>query len=139
MQWHAENAKDNPKIIHATERCAAGIIQAIGHFHLGPSISPRDITDLLDNKLEIVNPGYEVVKFYLFNERWRRAEVDNSEAYITNLEADFVRANLPFIFGFHLNNTKHIVKIFHFVCVNFLLLYRHVLQNVLLHIFLVGS
>lgn len=89
LQWHAENVKDNPKIIHATERCAAGIIQAIGHFHLGPSISPRDIADLLDKKLEIVNPGYEVVKFYLFYERWRCAEVNNSEAYITSLEADF--------------------------------------------------
>lgn len=96
LQWHAENAKDNPKIIHATKRCAAGIIEAIGHFHLGPNLSPRDVADLLDSKPESVSPGYEVVKFYLFLERWRRAEVDNSEAYIKSLEAAFVRANLPF-------------------------------------------
>lgn len=87
MQWHATNAKDNRKIIHAKERCAAGIIEAIGHFKLGPSISPRDVTDLSDSKLDKFDPAYEVVKFYLFYERWRRAEVENSELYIANLKA----------------------------------------------------
>jgi hypothetical protein len=87
LQWHAENAKNNPKIIHATERCASGIIQAIGHFSLGPNTSPRDVTDFLDCKLENVNPGHEVVKFYLFFERWRRAEVENSEPYLSSLKS----------------------------------------------------
>ncbi|KAL2554157.1 putative sucrose-phosphatase 2 [Forsythia ovata] len=87
LQWHAANAKDNPKIIHATERCAAGIIQAIGHFNLGPSTSPRDVTDLSDSKMEKFDPAYEVVKFYLFYERWRRAEVENSDCYFANLKA----------------------------------------------------
>ncbi|KAF3442783.1 hypothetical protein FNV43_RR16700 [Rhamnella rubrinervis] len=87
LQWHAANAKDNPKIIHATERCAGGIIQAIGYFKLGPSLSPRDISDFKDYNLENVNPDYEVVKFYLFYERWRRAEVDHSEMYIASLKA----------------------------------------------------
>ncbi|KAL5739840.1 hypothetical protein ACOSP7_028734 [Xanthoceras sorbifolium] len=85
LQWHAENAKNNPKIIHATERCAAGIIQAIGHFNLGPSTSPRDVTDFSDCELENDNPGHEVVKFYLFYERWRRAEVENCETYLASV------------------------------------------------------
>ncbi|GAY60385.1 hypothetical protein CUMW_201610 [Citrus unshiu] len=59
LQWHAENAKDNPKIIHATERCAARIMQAI------------------------------VVKLYLFYERWRRAEVEKSEHYMQSLRSVF--------------------------------------------------
>ncbi|XP_015900381.3 sucrose-phosphatase 1 [Ziziphus jujuba] len=87
LQWHAKNAKGNPKIIHATERCAGGIIQAIGHFKLGPNLSPRDILDFKDYDLENVNPNYEVVKFYLFYEKWRRAEVDNSEMYVASLRA----------------------------------------------------
>ncbi|KAL7096445.1 hypothetical protein ACP275_10G079600 [Erythranthe tilingii] len=87
LQWHAANAKDNPKIIHATERCAAGIIQAIGHFNLGPSTSPRDVMDLSDTKMENFDPAYEVVKFYMFYERWRRGEVQNSELYLANLKS----------------------------------------------------
>ncbi|KAL0346951.1 UNVERIFIED_CONTAM: Sucrose-phosphatase 2 [Sesamum calycinum] len=87
LQWHAANAKANPKIIHATERCAAGIIQAIGHFKLGPSTSPRDVMDTSDAKMETFDPAYEVVKFYLFYERWRRAEVEQTEQYLANLKA----------------------------------------------------
>ncbi|KAL6559072.1 Pre-mRNA-splicing factor spp2 [Orobanche hederae] len=87
LQWHSENAKDNPKIIHATERCAAGIIQAIGRFNLGPNTSPRDVMNLSDSKMEKFDPAYEVVKFYLFYEGWRRAEVENSELLLAKLKA----------------------------------------------------
>ena len=91
LKWHAENAKDNPKVIHAKERCAGGIIQAIGEFKLGPSLSPRDVSDFLECKAdENVNPGHEVVKFFLFYERWRRGEVENSEAYAASLKASCV-------------------------------------------------
>jgi len=86
LQWYKENGKSNPKIIHASERCAAGIIQAIGHFNLGPNVSPRDIADLSTCKLEKFNPGHEVVMFYLLYERWRRAELENSELIIENLK-----------------------------------------------------
>lgn len=87
LQWHAANAKGNPKIFHATERCASGIIQAIGHFKLGPNLSPRDVPNFMKSKLENVNPGHEVVKFYLFYERWRRGEVENCETFLASLKA----------------------------------------------------
>lgn len=87
LQWHAENAKGNPNIIHATERCAAGIIQAIGHFNLGPSKSPRDITNPLETISEKFEPGHDIVTFYLFLERWRRAEMEFSEIYLAGLRA----------------------------------------------------
>lgn len=86
LQWHAENAKDNPRIIHATERCAAGIIQAIGHFSLGPSTSPRDVFDS-DFVSEYYEPGNEIVKFYIFLERWRRGETEFSEVILAGLKA----------------------------------------------------
>lgn len=87
LQWHAENAKNNPKIIHATERCASGIIQAIGQFSLGPNTSPRDLKCSSECKMEDTNPGHEIVKFYLFYERWRRAEVENSDQSLEKLKA----------------------------------------------------
>ncbi|XP_059649315.1 sucrose-phosphatase 2-like isoform X2 [Cornus florida] len=88
LQWHADNAKDNPNIIHATERCAAGIIQAIGNFGLGPNLSPRDV-DLSECKMNSSSPGYEMVKFYLFCERWLRAEVEKSDQYMQRLRSVF--------------------------------------------------
>lgn len=91
LEWHAANAKDNPKVIHAAERCAAGIIQAIGHFNLGPSISPRDVTDMSEIKMKNFVPAYEVVKFYLFFEKWRRGEIENSDLYLSNMKAVCVR------------------------------------------------
>lgn len=96
MQWHEENLKDNPNIIHATERCGAGIIEAIGKFSLGPSLSPRDITDIWKSERENLNPGHEVVNFYLFYERWRRAEVEKSEQYIQNLKSVCVSGTFAF-------------------------------------------
>ncbi|KAG7600201.1 Sucrose-phosphatase-like N-terminal [Arabidopsis suecica] len=87
LEWYAENAKENPNIIHANERCAGGIIQAIGHFKLGPNLSPRDVSDFLECKADNVNPGHEVVKFFLFYERWRRGEVENCETYTASLKA----------------------------------------------------
>ncbi|XP_031380446.1 sucrose-phosphatase 1-like isoform X3 [Punica granatum] len=87
LQWHAENAKNIPKIIHASERCAGGIIQAIGHFGLGPNTSPRDVAETADSHLEDAGPAHEVVKFNLFYERWRRAEVEHCETYIASLKA----------------------------------------------------
>ncbi|KAF3788638.1 Sucrose-phosphatase 1 [Nymphaea thermarum] len=89
LQWHAENAKDNPKIIHATERCASGIIEAIGHFRLGAAISPRDITDYSQYKTEGFNPGLEVVKFYCLYERWCRADTENSEKHLQDIKHTF--------------------------------------------------
>ncbi|KAJ0045152.1 hypothetical protein Pint_05748 [Pistacia integerrima] len=89
LQWYEENANNNPNIIHATERCAAGIIQAIGYFGLGPNVPPRDIRDFQTCKVDIFSPGHQVVKFYLFYERWRRAEVEISEFYMQNLRLVF--------------------------------------------------
>ncbi|KAL3731874.1 hypothetical protein ACJRO7_028696 [Eucalyptus globulus] len=89
LEWYSENAKNDHQIIHATERCAAGIIQATGTFSLGPNVSPRDIRDSLKCTVEVCNPGHEVVKFYLFYERWRRGEVERSDHFINNLRLHF--------------------------------------------------
>ncbi|KAI4347729.1 hypothetical protein L6164_008513 [Bauhinia variegata] len=89
LEWYAENARGNPQIMHATGRCAAGIIQAFGNFSLGPHVSPRDVRDSEERNQRILNPGHEVVNFYLFYERWRRGEVENSELYMQNLRTLF--------------------------------------------------
>ncbi|XP_045816603.1 sucrose-phosphatase 2-like isoform X3 [Trifolium pratense] len=88
VEWYAQNARDNAQITHATERCAAGIMQAIGNFNLGPNVSPRDIKDSIIN-IKVLSPSHEVVMFYLFYERWMRGEIENSEQYIQNLKSIF--------------------------------------------------
>lgn len=94
MQWHSENAKDNPKILHASERCASGIIQAIGHFNLGLNLSPRDVSDIGRGDS---SPSLQIVNFALLLEKWRRAEVENTELFIAGLKATVV-CLISFIF-----------------------------------------
>ncbi|XP_057430467.1 sucrose-phosphatase 1-like isoform X3 [Lotus japonicus] len=86
VQWYAENARGNLQILHATERCAAGIIQAIGNFSLGPHLSPRDVRDSVFHT-KVLSPSHEVVMFYLFYERWMRGEIENSEQYMQYLKS----------------------------------------------------
>lgn len=90
LKWRSENALNNKKVIHSTERCADGIIQAIGHFKLGSNLSPRDVSEFLKCKTDIANPGQEVVRFYLFYERLRRGEIKNYEAYVTSFKESCV-------------------------------------------------
>ncbi|XP_047177111.1 sucrose-phosphatase 1-like isoform X1 [Vigna umbellata] len=94
LQWHSENAKDNPKILHASERCASGIIEAIGHFKLGQNLSSRDVSD---SRQENLSPYLEIVNFALLLEKWRRAEVENSELFIAGIKATVV-CLISFIF-----------------------------------------
>ncbi|KAM0867272.1 hypothetical protein ACQ4PT_042096 [Festuca glaucescens] len=79
VQWYAAKAKDNPKILHATERCAAGIIQAIGYFKLGPNVSPRDV-NFPCIKEDSFKPTTAVVKFYVLYEKWRRGDFPKTDS-----------------------------------------------------------
>ncbi|KAF8676466.1 hypothetical protein HU200_047021 [Digitaria exilis] len=60
---------------------ASGIIQAIGHFKLGPNVSSRDVGFPYAKKASF-KPKDAVVKFYVLYEKWRRAEVSKSDSVI---------------------------------------------------------
>uniref|UniRef100_A0A1J3I823 Sucrose-phosphatase n=1 Tax=Noccaea caerulescens TaxID=107243 RepID=A0A1J3I823_NOCCA len=87
LQWREENAKDNPKIILASERCGAGMIEALQRFDLGPSASPRDVLDTQTFQVENLDPAHEVVRFYLLYEKWRCGEVEKSDKYLQHLKS----------------------------------------------------
>jgi hypothetical protein len=73
--------------MHATERCAAGIIQAIGYLKLGPNVPPRDF-NFPCIKEDSFKPTAAVVKFYVLYEKWRRADVpkaDSVKEYFKNV------------------------------------------------------
>ncbi|CAI9261833.1 unnamed protein product [Lactuca saligna] len=86
LRWHVENAKNNPKIIRANEKCACGVIESIDHFNLGTSISSRDVTNLSNVNFDCFVPANEVVKLCLFLERWRWLEVENPDVFLSNLK-----------------------------------------------------
>nr|ABB80136.1 sucrose-phosphatase 1 [Ginkgo biloba] len=87
LQWYEENAKGNSRIIHASERCAAGIIQAMKHFNLEPNVSPRDVVGHAQAGPAYFAIGHEIVEFYLISERWRRAEVEDSDDLFQKLKS----------------------------------------------------
>ncbi|XP_048568648.1 probable sucrose-phosphatase 3 isoform X2 [Triticum urartu] len=86
LQWYEENGKDNLKLLHATERCASSIMQAIGHFKLGPSFTVRDL-EFPYPKVDTIKPADVVVKFYVLYEKWRRGEVQKSPSVIQYLKS----------------------------------------------------
>ncbi|CAM0958358.1 unnamed protein product [Alopecurus aequalis] len=86
LQWYENKGKDNLKMIYATERCASGIMQAIGHFKLGPNVSARDLK-FPYLKVDTIKPADLVVKFYVLYEKWRRGEVQNSPSAMQYLKS----------------------------------------------------
>ncbi|BBN09473.1 sucrose-6-phosphatase [Marchantia polymorpha subsp. ruderalis] len=90
LQWHEQNAKSRSNVFLATERCAAGIIQAMQHFNFTPNISPRDLpTPLIKEATPegAIAVAHEIVEFQLLFERWFKGAVENSDEVFQRLKA----------------------------------------------------
>jgi hypothetical protein len=96
-QWHAQQVGDKSHIFCATERCAAGIIQAMQHFGLQPNVSPRDravpitVHDRLAPKIDAVAVAHEVVEYLLLLEQGLRGDVGGSSEVFRRLKFGLVR------------------------------------------------
>lgn len=104
LQWHADQLGDKSHIFVATERCAAGIIQAMQHFNLRPNVSPRDISvplsvhDKLAPKPDGGAVSREVVEYLLLTEQWLRGDIDASEEAFRRLKFGLVSCNTSTLF-----------------------------------------
>lgn len=96
IEWHEKHAKDNAKVFRATERCAAGIIQAMQHFQFIPNISPRDLSwQELSKKDkqpedETSRVAYEIVEYQLYLAKWLRGQVANDDSGFWRLKHTLV-------------------------------------------------
>ncbi|XP_024394889.1 probable sucrose-phosphatase 2 isoform X2 [Physcomitrium patens] len=92
LQWHANQVGDKSHIFVSTEKCAAGIIEAMKHFNLQPNVSPRDCNVPLSvhcRRIPKADPGAvarEVVEYLLLTEQWLRGDIDASEAAFRRLK-----------------------------------------------------
>lgn len=96
LQWHSDQVGDKSHVFVATERCAAGIIEAMKHFNLQPSVSPRDrsvplsVHDKLSPKANAGAVAREVVEYLLLTEQWLRGDVDASDQVFRRLKFGLV-------------------------------------------------
>ena len=99
LQWHADHVGDKSHIFVATERCAAGIIQAMQHFDLQPNVTPRDrsvplsVYDRLAPKADAGAVAREVVEYLLLAEQWLRGDIDASDEAFRRLKFGLVGCN----------------------------------------------
>jgi hypothetical protein len=96
VEWHDEHVGDKSHVFRATERCAAGILQAMQHFDLQPNESPRDrhvplsVHDNLAPKVDSVAVAHEVVEYLMLVEQWLRGDTDCSEEVFRRLKFSLV-------------------------------------------------
>ena len=96
VEWHDEHVGDKSHVFRATERCAAGILQAMQHFDLQPNESPRDrhvplsVHDKLAPKVDAVAVAHEVVEYLMLVEQWLRGDTDCSEEVFRRLKFSLV-------------------------------------------------
>lgn len=117
IQWHEKNAKDNANVFRATERCAAGIIQAMQHFNFTPNTPPRDLNwqelskkdTQPEDELSRVAP--EIVEYQLYLEKWFRGQIENSDAGFWRLKYTMdEKAPMVFAHGTEANSRLTIDK-----------------------------
>lgn len=96
VHWYEGYKGGKEHIFRARERCAGGILEAMAHFHIQPSVSPRDAPiereagppePSAPGVLSLFSAQREVVEFFIYLEGWLAGTIAKGDGTFDRIES----------------------------------------------------